>query len=168
MDVEAKRGRPPDMFVTYAHLLNSRLQRATKYAKNEYPTLKVDFDWVSLTVEDDGCHCSCVLCVWSDVRSLFSLKHDDGRRYGNLLVKIKPSSFVNHLFTQAHTRIVAVFRDFMIQNNIANAGKARAKRIDLKTAIKYAANDPVKLLQITKQYVLWCLRLLRVVCVFAA
>ena len=154
MDVEPKRRRPPDVFVTYAHLLVSRLKKASKLAKGRYPALNVDFDWVSLTVEDDGCHCSCVLCVWSDARSLFSLKRDDGRRYGNLLVKIKPSSFMYHLFTQSHTRIVSAFRDFMIQMNIAMQGNPKAKRLNLKTAIEYAANDPVKLLQITKQYVL--------------
>ena len=68
MDVEPKRGRSPDMFVTYARLLNSRLERAVVHAKNKYPTLKFDFHWVSLTVEDDGCHASFVLCVWIDVR----------------------------------------------------------------------------------------------------
>ena len=51
MDVEPKRGRSPDMFVTYARLLNSRLERAVVHAKNKYPTLKFDFDWVSLTVK---------------------------------------------------------------------------------------------------------------------
>ena len=154
MDVERKRGRPPDMFVTYAQLLFSRLRKAIALARQKYPGLNVDFDWVSLSHEEDGCHCSCVLCVWTDSRSLFSLKRDDGRRFGNLLVTIKPSQFINHLFNQGHTQIVSAFRDFMIQNNILTEGDPKAKRIYLKTAIDYAANDPVKLLQITKQYVL--------------
>ena len=153
-DDARKRGRPRDMFVTYAQLLDNRLEKADDFARKKYANLKFDYRWVALSAEPDGCHVSCILCVWSNSRSLFSLKRDDGRRYGNLLVTTKSSQFVYHCFTQSHCAIVRAFRDYIIQCNGARYGNPKAKKINLKTAIEYAANDPVKLLQITKQYVL--------------
>ena len=153
-DEGRKRGRPRDMFVTYAQLLENRIDTAADFAHRKYPLLKFDYRWVALSSEPDGCHCSCILCVWSNSRSLFSLKRDDGRRYGNLLVTMKASDFVYHCFNQGHCAITRPLRDYIMQCNLARNGDATSKKINLKTAIDYAVNDPVKLLQIAKQYVL--------------